>query len=66
MKKPKLSASKALVDDLVAASRILAQHEVLDAYGHVRARSDKHPVRFIMSRSLAPSARACFKQSGWW
>jgi hypothetical protein len=33
MKKPKLSASRALVEDLVAASRILAQHEVLDAYG---------------------------------
>ena len=55
MKKPELSASKALVDDLVAASRILAQHEVLDAYGHVSARSDKHPERFIMSRSLAPA-----------
>ena len=55
MKKPKLSASKVLVDDLVAASRILAQHEVLDAYGHVSARSDRHPERFLMSRSLAPA-----------
>ncbi|HWV92631.1 MAG TPA: class II aldolase/adducin family protein [Burkholderiales bacterium] len=55
MKKPKLSASRALIDDLVAASRILAQHEVLDAYGHVSARSDKTPERFIMSRSLAPA-----------
>jgi ribulose-5-phosphate 4-epimerase/fuculose-1-phosphate aldolase len=53
--KTKLSASKALIDDLVAASRILAQHEVLDAYGHVSARSDKNPERFIMSRSLAPA-----------
>jgi ribulose-5-phosphate 4-epimerase/fuculose-1-phosphate aldolase len=53
--KTKLSASKALIDDVVAASRILAQHEVLDAYGHVSARSDKHPERFIMSRSLAPA-----------
>jgi ribulose-5-phosphate 4-epimerase/fuculose-1-phosphate aldolase len=53
--KTKLSASKALIDDLVAASRILAQHEVLDAYGHVSARSDKDPARFIMSRSLAPA-----------
>jgi ribulose-5-phosphate 4-epimerase/fuculose-1-phosphate aldolase len=51
----KLSASKALVDDLVAASRILAAHEVLDAYGHVSARSDKRPERFIMSRSRAPA-----------
>ena len=55
MKKPKLSASRALIDDLVAASRILAQHEVLDAYGHVSARSDKRPERFVMSRSLAPA-----------
>lgn len=55
MKKPKLSASRALIDDLVAASRILAQHEVLDAYGHVSARSDKSPERFVMSRSLAPA-----------
>jgi len=53
--KTKLSASKTLIDDLVAASRILAQHGVLDAYGHVSARSDKHPERFIMSRSLAPA-----------
>jgi ribulose-5-phosphate 4-epimerase/fuculose-1-phosphate aldolase len=53
MKKP--SASRALLDDLVAASRILAQHGVLDAYGHVSARSDRRPERFIMSRSLAPA-----------
>ena len=53
MKKP--AASKALIDDLVAASRILANHGVLDAYGHVSARSDKRPGRFIMSRSRAPA-----------
>jgi ribulose-5-phosphate 4-epimerase/fuculose-1-phosphate aldolase len=51
----KLNASKALIDDLVAASRILAEHEVLDAYGHVSARSDKRPDRFIMSRAVAPA-----------
>jgi ribulose-5-phosphate 4-epimerase/fuculose-1-phosphate aldolase len=53
--KAKLSASRALVDDVVAASRILAQHEVLDAYGHVSARSDRNPKHFIMSRSRAPA-----------
>ena len=53
--RPKLSASRALVDDLVAASRILAQQGVLDAYGHVSARSDRKPERFVMSRSLAPA-----------
>jgi len=53
--KSKLSASRQLIDDLVAASRILAMHEVLDAYGHVSARSDRKPERFVMSRSLAPA-----------
>jgi ribulose-5-phosphate 4-epimerase/fuculose-1-phosphate aldolase len=53
--KPKLSASRQLVDDVVAASRILARHQVLDAYGHVSARSDKRPEHFIMSRSRAPA-----------
>ena len=51
----KLSASRGLVEDVVAASRVLAMHEVLDAYGHVSARSDRRPERFIMSRSLAPA-----------
>ena len=48
-------ASRKLIEDLVAASRILAKHEVLDAYGHVSARSDGRPDRFLMSRSLAPA-----------
>ncbi len=51
----KLSASRTLIDDLVAASRILAAHGVLDAYGHASARSDRHPERFLMSRSRAPA-----------
>lgn len=51
----KLSASAALVEDLVAGSRILAMHDVLDAYGHISARSDRRPERFIMSRSRAPA-----------
>ena len=53
MKKP--AASKQLVDDLVAGSRILADHGVLDAYGHISARSDKRPAHFLMSRSRAPA-----------
>jgi ribulose-5-phosphate 4-epimerase/fuculose-1-phosphate aldolase len=53
--KTKISASRQLADDLVAASRILAEHGVLDAYGHVSARSDREPGRFVMSRSLAPA-----------
>jgi ribulose-5-phosphate 4-epimerase/fuculose-1-phosphate aldolase len=51
----KISASKGLLLDLVAASRILAHHEVLDGYGHVSARSDQRPDRFVMSRAVAPA-----------
>jgi HCOMODA/2-hydroxy-3-carboxy-muconic semialdehyde decarboxylase len=53
--KSKLAASAALVEDLVAGSRILAMQGVLDAYGHISARSDKRPDHFIMSRSRAPA-----------
>ncbi len=51
----KLAASKQLMDDLVAGSRILAEHGVLDAYGHISVRSDKRPDHFLMSRSRAPA-----------
>lgn len=40
--------------DLVAANRILAMEGVLDGYGHVSARSDRDPAKFLMSRSVAP------------
>ena len=43
-----------LIDDLVAAYRILAQQGVLDGFGHVSARHNRAANRFIMSRSLAP------------
>jgi HCOMODA/2-hydroxy-3-carboxy-muconic semialdehyde decarboxylase len=42
------------IDDLVAADRILASHEIFDAYGHVSVRSEKNPQHYFMSRSLAP------------
>ncbi len=43
-----------LVEDLVAANRILADQGVVDAYGHVSARHDRDPHRYLLSRSLAP------------
>src|SRR5215831_17880758 len=43
-----------LIEDLVAAYRILAQQNVLDGFGHVSTRHDRSANRFIMSRSLAP------------
>jgi ribulose-5-phosphate 4-epimerase/fuculose-1-phosphate aldolase len=53
--KKKIAASRALVEDLVAGSRILAREGVLDGYGHISARSDKRPDHFVMSRSRAPA-----------
>ena len=49
-----LTGNPDLLMDLVAANRILAMEGVLDGYGHVSARSDKHPERFYMARSVAP------------
>jgi len=47
-------ADRALIKDLVAANRILAQHGVLDGWGHVSVRHNRDPRRYLLSRSLAP------------
>ena len=47
-------ADPALLEDLVAANRILAQQGVLDGFGHVSVRHNRDPNRFLLSRSLAP------------
>jgi len=43
-----------LIEDLVAANRILADQGVVDGYGHVSVRHDKAADRYLMSRSIAP------------
>jgi HCOMODA/2-hydroxy-3-carboxy-muconic semialdehyde decarboxylase len=43
-----------LILDLVIASRTLAEHGVIDAYGHASARSSTNPQRYLMSRNVAP------------
>ncbi len=45
---------QSLLEDLVAANRILAEHGVIDAYGHVSLRSPKDPQRFFLARAIAP------------
>jgi HCOMODA/2-hydroxy-3-carboxy-muconic semialdehyde decarboxylase len=45
----------ALIDDLVAANRILANEKVLDGFGHVSVRDPRNPNRYLMSRSIAPA-----------
>ncbi len=47
-------ADPALIEDLVAANRILADQGVLDGYGHVSVRHPKNPQRYLLSRSRAP------------
>lgn len=44
-----------LIEDLVAANRILADQGVLDGFGHVSARQPDRPGRLLLSRSLAPA-----------
>jgi len=51
---PKLPDPK-LVEDLVYANRILSDQGVVDAFGHVSARDDKDPNRFLLARSVAPA-----------
>jgi len=46
--------AQGLVDDLVAANRILAQEGIVDAYGHVSVRHTTAANRFLLSRSVAP------------
>lgn len=48
-------ADPALIADLVVASRILARHGVLDAWGHVSVRHPKNPERYLLSRARAPA-----------
>ena len=48
-------AAPGLLEDLVVASRILADQGVLDGYGHVSVCHDRDPNRYLMSRSLAPA-----------
>jgi HCOMODA/2-hydroxy-3-carboxy-muconic semialdehyde decarboxylase len=42
------------LQDLACAYRILAHHNVIDAYGHVSVRSEKDPDRYFLARHLAP------------
>ena len=41
-------------DKLVAANRILAREDVVDAFGHVSLRHPDNPSRYVMSRSRSP------------
>ena len=44
-----------MIEDLVAANRILVNEGVLDAYGHVSLRHPANSGRYLMGRNLAPA-----------
>jgi HCOMODA/2-hydroxy-3-carboxy-muconic semialdehyde decarboxylase len=50
-----MSALDDLLDDLVTANRILADHDVVDAFGHISVRHPERPDRYVMSRSRGPN-----------
>ncbi len=43
-----------LIQDIVAANRILATENVVDAFGHVSARHPENPGHYLISRALPP------------
>src|SRR6266481_2821692 len=43
-----------IVRELVIANRILANEDVVDAYGHVSVRHPDDPGRYLLARSVAP------------
>lgn len=43
-----------LHQDLVIAYRILAEHGIIDAYGHISVRSPENPERFWIARAVPP------------
>ncbi len=47
-------AEAALLNDLLLANHILADQEVLDAFGHISVRSIKNPKHFYLARARAP------------
>jgi HCOMODA/2-hydroxy-3-carboxy-muconic semialdehyde decarboxylase len=49
------SVAASLIADLAAASRILAMHGVVDAFGHVSLRHPTVPNHYLMARSVAPA-----------
>src|SRR5262249_43982274 len=48
-------ADAALIDDLVAANRILFHQGVVDGFGHVSVRHDNDAARFPLARNMAPA-----------
>jgi ribulose-5-phosphate 4-epimerase/fuculose-1-phosphate aldolase len=50
-----MTALSTVIDDLVLASRILADQAVLDSFGHVSVRHPGNPQRYLLARAMAPA-----------
>jgi len=50
-----VAADPALVEELVAANRILFRQGVVDGFGHVSVRDGRDAARFLLARSMAPA-----------
>lgn len=50
-----MSPDPELIEDLVVANHILFREGVVDGFGHVSARHDRDPSRFLLARSIAPA-----------
>jgi ribulose-5-phosphate 4-epimerase/fuculose-1-phosphate aldolase len=50
------SVDPALLQDLVDANHILFNQGVVDAFGHVSVRHDKHADHFLLARNMAPAS----------
>jgi ribulose-5-phosphate 4-epimerase/fuculose-1-phosphate aldolase len=50
-----MNAVDLALNDLVIANRILANENVVDAYGHVSVRHPENPKHYFLARSLAPN-----------
>jgi len=48
------AALMSIIEDLVIASRTLAEHGVIDSYGHASVRSETDAERYLMPRAIAP------------
>ena len=48
------SSPEDVIADLVAANRILAMENILDAMGHVSVRHPSRPDQFLLARSMPP------------
>src|SRR5262245_44476001 len=52
---PTVPTVSSVTGDLVAANRILARQQIVDAFGHVSVRHPMNRDHFLLARSIAPA-----------